>query len=589
MELLRYLVFTDWRDMLITKVKINSLAPYSQIEISGLREFNIFIGANNSGKSKILRAIALVRNIGGRDNISPPPTYFDYASYSITWTFNAKLGEIFPNVDDFQKLANPLKSHIRKHLAEHGIDFEINLDHRNKFTDPKRPLVGSNDLYATDSYTTSMPPTDFVSKIATFRSNYFKGLASVFKPINQGIISVIGDSMSNFHHTKIFDLSQSNYRKLYPEFIDKFKNFSNAFPEIQFSQKELISVLSEKSDESIITSSFMNEGLGCQRALQILWEIFILRKIKKTDQASSGLVPILFIDEPELSMHAGLQRKIMGFLSKLADEMQIFVATHSPIFARPTQGSTVVLFPLARSKEQPIIIADPSELIEVGNVLGIRNEDYFGYSRMLILEGDTEEAFVTKLLEKRRIDPYISGLKIVNMGGVSRFKNYKKNYVHQFFKTLFDFSIKVRVLTDNEEPAPTTKDNLDRDFKNVGGSLYRRQLWPTNFEASFPIEYLHQALIECAKMNSVDLNLLLDEFSKRMEENGECKFPKAIERIYEEQTQGEFSKGLFGICLAEHVFSKKESKGVLAVEQINELLKELDLDIHLSAKEQEQV
>ena len=43
--------------MLITEIEINGLEPHKDISSKPLSKFNVFVGANNSGKSTILEVI----------------------------------------------------------------------------------------------------------------------------------------------------------------------------------------------------------------------------------------------------------------------------------------------------------------------------------------------------------------------------------------------------------------------------------------------------------------------------------------------------------------------------------------------------
>lgn len=38
------------------------------------------------------------------------------------------------------------------------------------------------------------------------------------------------------------------------------------------------------------------------------------------------------IDEPDVYLHQGLEKKLLKHLKKLTDKAQIFVTTHSPVF-----------------------------------------------------------------------------------------------------------------------------------------------------------------------------------------------------------------------------------------------------------------
>jgi hypothetical protein len=59
----------------------------------------------------------------------------------------------------------------------------------------------------------------------------------------------------------------------------------------------------------------------------------------------------LIIDEPEISLNANWQRRLVGLLEKLAPDTQIILASHSPILAKGKPSSLVELKPTERRSD----------------------------------------------------------------------------------------------------------------------------------------------------------------------------------------------------------------------------------------------
>lgn len=67
------------------------------------------------------------------------------------------------------------------------------------------------------------------------------------------------------------------------------------------------------------------KGSGLQRLAVILLNFEILKRIKNKSY-------IICIDEPDIYLHEGLQKKLMEFMNVCSDKFQMFYTTHSRIF-----------------------------------------------------------------------------------------------------------------------------------------------------------------------------------------------------------------------------------------------------------------
>jgi hypothetical protein len=143
-------------------------------------------------------------------------------------------------------------------------------------------------------------------------------------------------------------------------------------------------------------------------------------------------VRVILIDEPENSLHPQLQRALLQRIRTVAREhnKQIFIATHSPIFALPrTTDDLEGIFVLRRTASTPRIVNLSSAVPEPGDERR-RFESYlpnldpaitevFFSKAALIVEGQTERQFLYHIASKTGRDPAGLGVSIIEAGGLA--------------------------------------------------------------------------------------------------------------------------------------------------------------------------
>jgi predicted ATPase len=119
-------------------------------------------------------------------------------------------------------------------------------------------------------------------------------------------------------------------------------------------------------------------GAGVEQLLMALF-------VGLTGDGASGII----IEEPETSLHPGAQRALLEMMQEWATDRPYIIATHSPVFLDTTERSQILLVTRrsGRSEIQPI----GQDSRETLNELGVRLSDVLSASRILLVEGETEE------------------------------------------------------------------------------------------------------------------------------------------------------------------------------------------------------
>ncbi len=122
------------------------------------------------------------------------------------------------------------------------------------------------------------------------------------------------------------------------------------------------SVLIKEGD---IEHGLEDKGSGLQRSV-MLSMIQALSKVYKSD-AESNI--ILCIDEPELNLHPRAQERLAVALSKLSENIQIVVSTHSPYMLRSFNKDSDVVYVFEDSKSASPKVLEKLSVLPFGPTL----------------------------------------------------------------------------------------------------------------------------------------------------------------------------------------------------------------------------
>jgi len=136
---------------------------------------------------------------------------------------------------------------------------------------------------------------------------------------------------------------------------------------------------------------------------------------------------LLFIEEPELTLHPGMQRKLLNAYCD-SDEFkntQVFVTTHSNHLLDLTLdfNNLCSIFSFERKSDKEFIIKNVTPNKEVLELLGARSSSVFLSNCVIWVEGITDRLYIRKFLELYQNDPKLKEFEedkhysIVEYGG----------------------------------------------------------------------------------------------------------------------------------------------------------------------------
>lgn len=140
-----------------------------------------------------------------------------------------------------------------------------------------------------------------------------------------------------------------------------------------------------------------NKGTGFRRLLMVAYFEYLATKSENTHQ-------IYAIEEPETYLHPSLQVDLLNSLLTISESAQVFITTHSPIFAGATQTSNIIVVSKENSISQYFTSTDEGEILpKIVSELGIKpnyNLVTADYQKVVFVEGANDVRFWQLAIEK---------------------------------------------------------------------------------------------------------------------------------------------------------------------------------------------
>ena len=112
---------------------------------------------------------------------------------------------------------------------------------------------------------------------------------------------------------------------------------------------------------------------------------------------SASRQSVVIMEEPELHLHAGAQRKLSRHMARWAETSLLVASTHSTVFLDGNDPDRHVWL-VQRDEDGATLTKATTELPRVLEELGVRLGDVLGAEGVLLVEGPTDEAILTMWL-----------------------------------------------------------------------------------------------------------------------------------------------------------------------------------------------
>lgn len=369
---------------MLRKIYIKNFKSIKETTISAEQDYNVWIGANNNGKTSVFEAIHLWKMCYDL-NIKQKPTGF-YATARNLLFRNMGIIRVSHDGDLF-----PYDIKKKDFVCTVSLTFELGGDSFELGFIISKPTT-IDDAYLQITYANNNEFTRFANAVALLPNHNLTNVISINESRPVAFISAHEPKMTAAEvREKI--LRGKNHEVLRNKIIGNEAKIADHIKEVtgnrpSFSSSDKGAYIEMKVDG--------RDLLSCGSGFIQLAELF------SSIEYSNSLIKILLIDEPDAHIHVMLQRKLVDRLKSLAG-YQLFIISHNERFVRETQDSK--LFEISGLGEGNNIIShiEPKvrALITEG-LTGIVNEldTWTTAQKIVLVEGMTDKAFIPVLLEK---------------------------------------------------------------------------------------------------------------------------------------------------------------------------------------------
>ncbi|SDQ47545.1 putative ATP-dependent endonuclease of the OLD family [Pseudomonas grimontii] len=515
-------------EILIDVIRIAGFRGVSQLEIY-LPRVTVLIGANNSGKTSVIKALQLA--LGDYSRFLSEEDFFISASQERSTEIKIDI-RVVPVVEEGKRVgafsaqwvdyfADSIQSDVsgnqfvalrttcRPNLIKGGFDtVRCTLDKWVEYSDWKNVKIKENKFVGRwqniplipidaqrDIHFELRDKTSFVGKVlssVTYDSRDIELLEGLIKSANDEAVKKSSALQSLKENLELLSKSFhgvgcAEITPLPKKIRDLSKYFSISF--------------GESSDSSF---SMEYHGMGTRSwASMLTVKSFLDIAAKKYKEEEQPFFPVLAAEEPEAHLHPSAQKTLYGQLASTRG--QVIISTHSPYLAAMAEqdglrcirrtGDTISVGFISENSEPE----DRRRLHR--EVIHSRGEILF--SKALVLcEGETEEQALPILFRAYfGCEPFVLGVNFIGVGGSG------KKYL-PFFQFAKNFFIPCFVFSDGEvETLKTLKKNYEIVFGevDVNNSPYLTVLDNSDFEGYLLSSgYRDLAIETIAELDGVD-------------------------------------------------------------------------------------
>lgn len=401
--------------------------------LSGIKHINIFVGENNSGKSRLIRSLLkndsailltdtvsnthdneifcsrLKKNFGELGSVVPQLSVFNecngtsscdiYTYYKNQYEYYG-LSEKkynYPYNNTAAQIASDLQALYRQITLKQPNGIPLTLKNITKVYIPVLRGIECFNKYFDTKKNPLLESISMNSEQRNALDAYKLNAGKIYKNKIQEVYGISGGII--FTGENLYDeisnklLGEEQERRSirdFEDFISKHFFDNEGFTIIPLLKEGYLNVKIGSSEERALH----NLGDGIKQIITILYKAFVSRHNKT----------IICIEEPEINLHPGYQRKLMEILQdKEFEKLYFFITTHSNhIVDSCFDYNNISIYKFINSDKQNKtfkVYSTTANDIEILNQLGVNNSSVFMANSTIWVEGISDKIYIKKYLK----------------------------------------------------------------------------------------------------------------------------------------------------------------------------------------------
>lgn len=381
---------------MLRTITLENYRGYEEHKIE-FKDLTIVVGKNNAGKSTLIEALRLISLVTNKYRNAP------YRNLP-TWTEMPKgYTGVSPSLQKIDFSYDNIFYQYRNPPAVITAEFSNNTKVKIYFAGEKKfhaVLFDENNKVCPKSRLgqLELPTINILPQISP--------LILDEKVLNEEYVRLNVDSATSSRHFR-------NQLKYLNQHYERFKDLiEQTWDNLRIFEYFPGDVITEKSpylliQEGIFTTEIGQMGHGLQMWIQIIW---FLSRCKSTST--------IILDEPDVYMHADLQRKLIRLLR--SDFNQVVIATHSIEIMSEVEPENLLV--IDRKKLKSVYTSDFNQvqktLLNIGSIHNIALARLWSANKFLIVEGKDIDILkrIQNILFERTKEPFDS-IPQMAMGG----------------------------------------------------------------------------------------------------------------------------------------------------------------------------
>lgn len=437
---------------MITELYLHNYRCFSEHSVT-FKSTTIVVGKNNAGKSTLIEALRLVSLVANRiktGRFKNPPKWTNLPK--IIFGISPSLERIEFSTKDIINQNNDPPAIIKAKFENNEI-VEILLNEDGEifaFVKNSQGVVIKSQKESKELKSTSLEILPQISPLLEDE----KGLEESYVKTN------IYSSLTSRHFRNQLSYFNKHYAK-FKQLSEKTWDGLRIVQLVKASKGIIITDPSLLIQEGGFTTEIGSMGHGLQMWLQTMW--FIAR----TSNQSS-----IVLDEPDVYMHADLQRKLIRTLK--GSHKQIIIATHSLEIMAEVDADNILIIDRNQNKSHfATDIPEIQKIIynDIGSIHNLELAKLWSSRKFLMVEGD--DISILKRMQNTLIPKSNSPIDGIPNSDIGGWGGWKYAIGSKFvLKNSGDIPIRIYCLLDSDYHIPPDKEFRLEEAKKNGINLH---------------------------------------------------------------------------------------------------------------------